>query len=184
MASLDERGLLRTAKSCGPGTPTLVSSFAEVFREATVAKEPGHRGERGVTVKTNAQGMSGCFGVPVVTIARALFCCVRGCGCIVHPAFPAPSIFRGTLSCKARARSASRQCEAAFGRCHCEERLRRRALHHTLRGTAASMNFAPWHYPSNTASAPFTASALSVTVFSSEAACTEMFSAKNLASVI
>jgi len=25
-----------------------VSSFAEVFREATVAKEPGHRGERGV----------------------------------------------------------------------------------------------------------------------------------------
>ena len=38
-------------------------------------------------------------------------------------------------------------------------------------------------YPSNTASAPFTASALSVTVFSSEAACTVMFSAKNRASV-
>src|ERR1700730_12363781 len=38
-------------------------------------------------------------------------------------------------------------------------------------------------YPSSTASAPFTASALSVTVFFSEAACTEMFSAKNLASV-
>src|SRR5437588_732229 len=54
---------------------------------------------------------------------------------------------------------------------------------HTLRDTAASMNFAPWRYPSNTASAPFTASALSVTVFSSEAAWTEMFSAKNLASV-
>jgi len=85
-------GLLRTAKSCGPGTPTLVSSFAEVFREATVAKEPGHRGERGVTVKTNAQGMSGCFGVPVVTTLVRFFCCVRGCGCIVHPAFPAPSI--------------------------------------------------------------------------------------------
>jgi hypothetical protein len=38
-------------------------------------------------------------------------------------------------------------------------------------------------YPSNTASAPFTASALSITVRSSEAACTEMFSAKNRASV-
>ena len=38
-------------------------------------------------------------------------------------------------------------------------------------------------YASNTASAPFTASALSITVRSSEAACTEMFSAKNLASV-
>ena len=102
MASLDERGLLRTAKSCGPGTPTLVSSFAEVFREATVAKEPGHRGERGVTVKTNAQGMSGCFGVPVVTTLVRFFCCVRGCGCIVHPAFPAPSFL--SLSCKDRAR--------------------------------------------------------------------------------
>src|SRR5947209_10490600 len=44
MASLDERGLLRTEKSCGPGTPTLVSSFAEFFREATAAKQPGHRG--------------------------------------------------------------------------------------------------------------------------------------------
>ena len=38
-------------------------------------------------------------------------------------------------------------------------------------------------YPSNTASAPFTASALSITVRSSEPACTEIFSAKNRASV-
>jgi hypothetical protein len=38
-------------------------------------------------------------------------------------------------------------------------------------------------YPSNTASAPLTASALSITVRSSATACTEMLSAKNLASV-
>ena len=38
-------------------------------------------------------------------------------------------------------------------------------------------------YPNNTASAPFTASALSVTVFSSDAACTVTFSAKKRASV-
>jgi hypothetical protein len=38
-------------------------------------------------------------------------------------------------------------------------------------------------YASSTASAPFTASALSVTVFSSDVACTEMFSEKNRASV-
>ena len=38
-------------------------------------------------------------------------------------------------------------------------------------------------YPSSTASAPVTASALSVTVFSSEVACTLMFSAKKRASV-
>ena len=46
----------RTAKSCGPDAPTLASSLAEVLsalpgsdktliREATVAKQPGHRGE-------------------------------------------------------------------------------------------------------------------------------------------
>ncbi len=38
------------------------------------------------------------------------------------------------------------------------------------------------NYTSSTASAPFTASALSVTVFSSDVACTVMFSAKNRAS--
>jgi hypothetical protein len=38
-------------------------------------------------------------------------------------------------------------------------------------------------YAKSTASAPFTASALSITVRSSAAACTEMFSAKNRASV-
>ena len=36
-------------------------------------------------------------------------------------------------------------------------------------------------YPASTASAPVTASALSVTVFSSDGACTEMFSAKKRA---
>jgi hypothetical protein len=38
-------------------------------------------------------------------------------------------------------------------------------------------------HPSSTASAPVTASALSITVRSSAPACTAMFSAKNLASV-
>jgi hypothetical protein len=38
-------------------------------------------------------------------------------------------------------------------------------------------------YPSSTASAPLTASAPSSTVFSSEVACTVMFSAKNRANV-
>src|SRR4051794_37899059 len=40
---------LRTAKSCGPDAPTLASSLAETIREATVAKEPGHRGEHEVS---------------------------------------------------------------------------------------------------------------------------------------
>ena len=47
--------------------------------------------------------MSGSFGVPVVTCSCAFFFCTRGCGCGVHPAFPAPSIFSGVLLGKTRA---------------------------------------------------------------------------------
>jgi hypothetical protein len=34
-------------------------------------------------------------GVPVVTTLVCFLPCTRGCGCIGHPAFPAPSDFRG-----------------------------------------------------------------------------------------
>jgi hypothetical protein len=61
--------VLRTAKSCGPDAPTLASSCAGVVspqpgatdrsRAATVAKEPGHRGEREVSRKTIACGNAG-----------------------------------------------------------------------------------------------------------------------------
>jgi len=55
--SCDGRARLkRTAKSCGPGAPTLALSFVEMIREATVAKKPGHRGEREVSRKTIARG--------------------------------------------------------------------------------------------------------------------------------
>jgi len=40
--------LMRTAKSCGPDTPMLVSSRRN-DPLTTVAKEPGHRGEHEVT---------------------------------------------------------------------------------------------------------------------------------------
>jgi hypothetical protein len=61
--------VLRTAKSCGPDAPTLASSCAGVMspqpgaidrsRVATVAKEPGHRGEREVSRKAIACGNAG-----------------------------------------------------------------------------------------------------------------------------
>jgi hypothetical protein len=45
----DESADSRTAKSCGPDTPTLVSSSREAsFLGMTVANKPGHRGEREV----------------------------------------------------------------------------------------------------------------------------------------
>ena len=64
--------LMRTAKSCGPDTPTLVSSFVRsrasptgrrcaIIHGATVAKKPGHRGERAISRKTIAWGMPDVF---------------------------------------------------------------------------------------------------------------------------
>ncbi len=47
-------------------------------------------------------------GEPVVTTLVCFFICTRGCGCSGHPAFPAPSSFRGHLPCIARAHRAAR----------------------------------------------------------------------------
>jgi hypothetical protein len=52
---------------------------------ATVAKEPGHRGEHEGNRKTIAQGMPVETGEPVED--DRILC---GHGCIGHPAFPAP----------------------------------------------------------------------------------------------
>jgi hypothetical protein len=64
----------------------------DFFSRATVAIKPGHRGERVISRKTIAQGRPECFGVPVFArVLSALISRTRGCGCDVHPAFPAPS---------------------------------------------------------------------------------------------
>ena len=67
----------------------LALSFAESFREATVATKPGHRGEHEGNRKTIAQGKPGCFRftcgpTPVLSLHGTH-------GCNRHPAFPAPS---------------------------------------------------------------------------------------------
>ena len=83
---------LRTVKSCGSDAPIL--GVKPVRRSAgDGVKQRGHRGEREVSRKTIARGMPGRSGVTVVTtLVRFLFC-VRGCGRIERPAFPAPSVF-------------------------------------------------------------------------------------------
>jgi hypothetical protein len=116
--------LQRTAKSCGPDTPTLVSSSRSCvgptglrqnhIRGTTVAKEPGHRGERDISRKTIACGNAGRSGVLVVTRVRSTNTkCTRGRGCSGHPAFPTPS--KGAEDkCKPRAHRAAR-ARAASG---------------------------------------------------------------------
>ena len=111
--------LMRTAKLCGPDAPMLASSLRVNNPQATVAKEPGHRGERRISRRTIAQGRPDCFGEPVVTTLVRFFVCVRGCGCNEHPAFPAPSLFLGERSCKARAHRAARRRRRVWNRLGC-----------------------------------------------------------------
>jgi hypothetical protein len=99
--------LSRTVKACGPGTrcwcqvsprPSAQPGADEpAIGETTVARRIRRR-ERAIA-KTTAQGRPDDSGASAVntrahtkTTQRA-----RGCGCIGHPAFPAPSLFRGTL---------------------------------------------------------------------------------------
>jgi hypothetical protein len=61
---------LRTAKSCGPDTPTLVPSCAKLTLHAmTGARKPGPRGEPDISRKTIAQGRPDDPVEPVVTAA-------------------------------------------------------------------------------------------------------------------
>jgi hypothetical protein len=96
--------LLRTVKPCGPGTrcwcqvgggfagPT--GSGKTVNSQTTVTRRIRRRGERGVSRKTIVQGMPADTGEPVVTTV-CLLPMHTGCGCIGHPAFPAPSVSWG-----------------------------------------------------------------------------------------
>jgi hypothetical protein len=81
--------------------PNRVSARPSI-RGTTVATKPGHRGEREVSRKTIARGMSVDPSEPVVTtLVCFVFFGTRGCGCRRHPAFPAPSVVRGANgSCK------------------------------------------------------------------------------------
>jgi len=96
----------RTAKSCGPGIPTLMSSLRGddlAGDGGKKARSPGRA--RRKPLKPFAQGMPGDSGVTVVTNSYAILFCMRGCGCFGRPAFPAPSDFLGGMLCTTRAHS-------------------------------------------------------------------------------
>src|SRR5258708_12323101 len=105
----------RTAKSCGSGAPMLASSLREEA-QATVSNKPGHRGEREVSRKTIARGMPGDFRCDRGDYARMLVLfCMRGCGRIARPAFPAPSVFLGERFLQNLGRLVPRECECISG---------------------------------------------------------------------
>jgi len=96
---VDERSHRRTAKSCGPGAPTLaLSSRGSNSAGVTVANKPGTPGRSRISRKTIAQGRPGdlgntCGDYPVLLSLH------RGRGCGQHPAFPAPSYYSRVVVC-------------------------------------------------------------------------------------
>src|ERR1700756_3980844 len=105
----DESARSRTAKTCGPDAPTLVSSLRSDPRNDG-GKKADHRGEHGISRKPLRAGMSGDFRwLAVNTRVHTYYPMrTRGCGCIGRPAFPTPSVFRAEINCKPRAHRAAR----------------------------------------------------------------------------
>src|SRR5712671_3904701 len=117
--------LMRTAKSCRSDAPMLASSLRE-GAQATVSNKPGHRGEREVSRKTIARGMPGDFRCDRGDYARMLILfCMRGCGRVGRPAFPAPSVFLGRLVFAKLGRLAPRECGVVSQSVIPAQRLRR-----------------------------------------------------------
>src|ERR1700721_3867632 len=88
----------RTAKTCGPDPPTLVSSW-RINPHNDGGKKADHRGEHGISRKPLRAGMSGDFRwLAVNTRVHTRYPMrTRGCGCIGRPAFPTPSVFRAEI---------------------------------------------------------------------------------------
>ena len=79
--------------------------FANDDLQMTVTKKSWTPRRARSSVNTIAQGVPDRFGEPVVTYSCATLHRTRGCGCVGHPAFPAPSLIEGRDSCKTRAHS-------------------------------------------------------------------------------
>jgi hypothetical protein len=95
----DEGVCARTVKSCGPDASTLASSWWKSFPASDGGKKARSPGRSRINRKTIAWGMSGDPGdLAVNTRAHTHHPMrARGCGCAWHPAFPAPSIWRGRM---------------------------------------------------------------------------------------
>src|ERR1700736_5563500 len=93
-SAADERRVRRTAKSCGPDAPTLVSSWRVSADDGgKQARSPGRA--RRKPLKPLRGECRAISGVTVVTNARVFYHTTRGCGRGGRPAFPPPSVFGG-----------------------------------------------------------------------------------------
>jgi hypothetical protein len=106
--SPDERHFLRTAKSCGSGIPTLMPSLQKRIAGdgGKKARSPGRARYKPVK-PSRREGR--IVSVNLWRLTRVLhYSRTRGCGCIAHPAFPAPFL-RGRCLWIARAYGVARK---------------------------------------------------------------------------
>ncbi len=98
-------GSLRTAKSCGPDTPTLVSTHDEAsLRVGMVANKPGAPGRPRISRSNRRAGKAGCFG-QTCGDCRLLFFCRRATGAAsARPSLRPPSVSRADLTHSSGAR--------------------------------------------------------------------------------
>src|SRR5579872_6701877 len=110
----------RTAKSCGPDIPTLISSPRVDDLAGDGDKKPGLRGEHEGNRKTIVREMPGLFRCTCGDFACVLLLPAReAAGALVRPAFPAPSLKEGRRFAQPgpRNRAAGRKgcvCEASL----------------------------------------------------------------------
>jgi hypothetical protein len=93
----------KTAWSCPPDAGV---KFAKMICERRWLQSPVHRGERGISLKPLRREY--LWSLPPAFLLQA------GHGCGLHPAFPAPSVFRGTTNWQ----SSGKSCRENAGSCH------------------------------------------------------------------
>jgi hypothetical protein len=123
--------LQRTAKSCGPGAPTLaLSSWTRTTNDG--GKRARSPGRSRISRNTIVQGMP-VDAVYLWLLTPVLFCCTGGYGCNAHPAFPAPSVEEGGRSRIKLAQNMRRDRDGVAAR------MRRGGLFDSLIGEALAM---------------------------------------------
>jgi len=106
----DEGACSRTVKSCGPDASTLASNRWELFLRWRWQERPIAEESTKQAVKTIRAGKAGSFRRTCGDYTRMLILfCMRGCGRVWRPAFPAPSVLQRTgLQFKTRVDRAAR----------------------------------------------------------------------------
>ena len=143
-APTDERQLLRTAKSCGPGAPRAGAKLATMHshRAGDGGKRNGSPRRARISRKPPRREGRLSPPVPVVHARSRNFLCACGPGCSGHPAFPAPSAFEGGRDDAKLGRIPPRGCELMSPRLSCPAQ----AGHPVARGCSArtSMSLEYW----------------------------------------